>query len=275
MRLLLIPVFIFLAIILIAQKESKLKIIHADYNLGRKVNDKQLRILKGSVHIVKDTIQMYCDSAYYYEDVNRLELLSRVRIINGKRTIKSKKVIYFPDDDLIECLGNVRASSPQDSLFAHRLVYNLAKKEAITSGDIYLWSKTDKSYLTGQKGYFNEDDNYFRITENSHFVQIDSVSSDTFNIYSQILHYYGDDQNYALAIDCVQIVHSRTRQNCGTIYYESKRTKAFGSNWIEKFKSDIRERNANIGVLVTEVMPPDMDRLGLKDGIWICSFDEF
>ncbi len=75
--------------------------------------------------------------------------------------------------------------------------------------------------------------------------------------------------------DCLQIVHTRTRQNCGTIYYESKRSKAFQPNWIEKFKADIREKNANIGVLVTEVMPSDMDRLGLKDGVWICSFEEF
>ena len=75
--------------------------------------------------------------------------------------------------------------------------------------------------------------------------------------------------------DCLQIVHTRSRQNCGTIYYESKRTKSFQSSWIEKFKSDIREKNANIGVLVTEVMPPDMERLGLKDGVWVCSFDEF
>ncbi|MDX2441377.1 MAG: DUF2130 domain-containing protein [Desulfobacterales bacterium] len=75
--------------------------------------------------------------------------------------------------------------------------------------------------------------------------------------------------------DCIQIVNTRTQQNCGTVYYESKRTKSFQTGWIEKFKSDIREKNANIGVLVTDVMPPDMTRLGLKDGVWICSFDEF
>ena len=75
--------------------------------------------------------------------------------------------------------------------------------------------------------------------------------------------------------DCLQTVHTRSRPNCGTIYYESKRTRHFQTTWIEKFKADIQDRNANIGVLVTEVMPPDMDRLGLKDGIWVCSFDEF
>jgi|SaaInlV_130m_DNA_2_1039683.scaffolds.fasta_scaffold22495_1 hypothetical protein len=75
--------------------------------------------------------------------------------------------------------------------------------------------------------------------------------------------------------DCLQIIHTHANQNCGSIYYESKRTKSFQPSWIEKFKADIREKNANIGVLVTEVMPSDMDRMGLKEGIWICSFDEF
>ncbi len=75
--------------------------------------------------------------------------------------------------------------------------------------------------------------------------------------------------------DCLQIVNTRSRSNCGSIYYESKRTKHFQPNWIEKFKADIREKNADIGVLVTEVMPPGMDRLGLKEGIWICTYEEF
>lgn len=79
----------------------------------------------------------------------------------------------------------------------------------------------------------------------------------------------------ARGADCIQIVHTRTEQNCGTIYYESKRTKDFQPSWIEKFKADIRDRGANIGVLVTEVMPSDMDRMGLKDGIWICNYEEF
>ena len=75
--------------------------------------------------------------------------------------------------------------------------------------------------------------------------------------------------------DCLQFVNTRTHQNLGTIYYESKRTKDFQPSWIEKFKADIRDKSANIGVLVTEVMPSDMDRIGLRDGIWICNYDEF
>lgn len=75
--------------------------------------------------------------------------------------------------------------------------------------------------------------------------------------------------------DCLQTVHTRTRQNCGTIYYESKRTKDFQPGWIEKFKNDMRDKDATIGVLVSQAMPADMERMGMREGIWICSFEEF
>ena len=75
--------------------------------------------------------------------------------------------------------------------------------------------------------------------------------------------------------DCLQIVHTRSHQNCGSIYYESKRTKSFQPNWIEKFKTDIQKKNADIGVLVTESMPQDMKRMGKVKGIWVCTYQEF
>ncbi len=75
--------------------------------------------------------------------------------------------------------------------------------------------------------------------------------------------------------DCLQTVNTRSVQNCGKIYYESKRTKDFQPSWIEKFKADMRDKAADIGVLVTEAMPSDMDRMGIRDGVWVCSFEEF
>jgi hypothetical protein len=79
----------------------------------------------------------------------------------------------------------------------------------------------------------------------------------------------------ARGADCIQIVHTREIQNCGKIYYESKRTKGFSKTWIEKFKADMREKSVDVGVLVTEVLPSDMDRMGLLDGVWVCTFEEF
>ena len=53
-----------------------------------------------------------------------------------------------------------------------------------------------------------------------------------------------------------------------------KEPKIFKS-WIEKFKDDMREKGADLGVLVSDVMPKEMNRMGLYEGIWICSYEEF
>jgi hypothetical protein len=79
----------------------------------------------------------------------------------------------------------------------------------------------------------------------------------------------------AKGADCLQIVNSRTAQNCGKIYFESKRTKDFQASWIDKFKGDMREKGADIGVLVSEVLPKGFDRMGMLDGVWICTYEEF
>jgi hypothetical protein len=73
--------------------------------------------------------------------------------------------------------------------------------------------------------------------------------------------------------DCVQTVYDAGRR-CGQIVYESKRTKAFGNDWIDKLKSDMRAQGADIGVIVTETMPKELERFGSINGIWVCTFAE-
>ncbi len=89
--------------------------------------------------------------------------------------------------------------------------------------------------------------------------------------YDEILEIKKGD----MGADSIQIVNTPYKQNCGSIYYESKRTKTFSENWISKFRDDIQSRGADIGVLVTAVYPKDMTRMGFKDGIYICSYEEF
>lgn len=74
--------------------------------------------------------------------------------------------------------------------------------------------------------------------------------------------------------DCIQTVRNQYGQECGKIIYESKRTKDFSKEWLEKLKADMRSQGADVAVLVTQTMPRDMDRFGEKEGIWICTFHE-
>jgi len=74
--------------------------------------------------------------------------------------------------------------------------------------------------------------------------------------------------------DCILVVRNKFGQECGKIIFESKRTKDFSEQWIEKLKADMRSQAADIAVIVSQAMPKGLDRFGEKDGVWICSFAE-
>ncbi|HWV67733.1 DUF2130 domain-containing protein [Chitinophaga sp.] len=74
--------------------------------------------------------------------------------------------------------------------------------------------------------------------------------------------------------DCIQLIRNQYGQECGRIIYESKRTKEFIRDWVEKLKADMRSQGVDVAILVTQTMPKDMERFGEKDGIWICTFAE-
>jgi Uncharacterized protein conserved in bacteria len=75
--------------------------------------------------------------------------------------------------------------------------------------------------------------------------------------------------------DCLHVVKDPFDRICGRIMYESKRTKHFSNEWIGKLKEDMRLKQADIGVIVTEALPDGMTRFSEIDGVWICSYPEF
>lgn len=74
--------------------------------------------------------------------------------------------------------------------------------------------------------------------------------------------------------DCILTVRNNFGQECGKIIFESKRTKDFGGDWIEKLKSDLRNVQADAGVIVSQALPKEINGFGEKDGVWICGFNE-
>ena len=74
--------------------------------------------------------------------------------------------------------------------------------------------------------------------------------------------------------DCILIVKNSTGAECGKIIFESKRTKNWSNNWIDKLKTDMRSQQADLAILVTQSFPKGMDCFGLRDGVWIVSFRE-
>ncbi|MDC0181545.1 DUF2130 domain-containing protein [Candidatus Thioglobus sp.] len=79
----------------------------------------------------------------------------------------------------------------------------------------------------------------------------------------------------AKGADCLLKVSDNGRDTKRSIYIEVKRHKDFKQAWIPKFKNDIREINADIGVIATEVMPKGISKPVCIDGIWVASLTDY
>lgn len=72
--------------------------------------------------------------------------------------------------------------------------------------------------------------------------------------------------------DIIQRVFTPHGSECGAIVWESKQTKAWTEDWVQKLKDDGRNIKGSILVLVSDVLPKDIKNFGLYKGIWVCNF---
>src|SRR5262245_49742708 len=69
--------------------------------------------------------------------------------------------------------------------------------------------------------------------------------------------------------DILQRVVGPMGQQCGTILWESKRTKNWSEGWLPKLREDQRAAKAEIAVIISQVLPKDVETFGLVDQVWI------
>ncbi len=69
--------------------------------------------------------------------------------------------------------------------------------------------------------------------------------------------------------DVIQKVISNSGQQCGSIAWELKHTKAWSEQWVSKLKEDQRKINADVAVIVTEILPKGIKNFAYRDGVWI------
>jgi hypothetical protein len=69
--------------------------------------------------------------------------------------------------------------------------------------------------------------------------------------------------------DIVQVVKNQRLAKCGILLWESKNA-AWQPAWIAKFKEDIRNANANVGVIVSKELPTEYgDMKHIDGGVWV------
>jgi len=69
--------------------------------------------------------------------------------------------------------------------------------------------------------------------------------------------------------DALQRVMGSLGQVCGTILWESKRTKNWSDGWLVKLRDDQRTAKADIAIIVSQTLPKDIESFDLVNGIWV------
>jgi hypothetical protein len=58
-------------------------------------------------------------------------------------------------------------------------------------------------------------------------------------------------------------------QSCGTILWESKRTKNWSDGWLIKLREDQRQAKAEISIMVSQALPKEVETFEFIDGVWV------
>lgn len=69
--------------------------------------------------------------------------------------------------------------------------------------------------------------------------------------------------------DVLHVVIGPSGQPCGTILWESKRTKNWSNAWLSKLRDDQRAAKAEVAVVVSQSLPKGTETFDLIDGVWV------
>lgn len=70
--------------------------------------------------------------------------------------------------------------------------------------------------------------------------------------------------------DLLHKVFTHTGQHCGTILWETKRTRNWSDGWLAKLRGDQRAAKADVALIVSQALPKGIDAaFDLLDGVWV------
>lgn len=69
--------------------------------------------------------------------------------------------------------------------------------------------------------------------------------------------------------DVLQRVVGPLGQPCGTILWESKRTKNWSDGWLPKLRDDQRAAQADVAVIVSQALPKGVETFTIIDTVWV------
>ncbi len=163
---------------------NRLKIVNADILSFQRVDGVSLQKLIGNVELLQDSTTFLCDSAYYYEEDNRIEAFDNVKVIMPDSvTMVAERATYDGQTRIAEVFDKITLTDRSVTLTTDHLIYDRNEKFGYydESGTLI----DEETELTSIFGYYypDEDMAYFReevvLTSPDYTLYTDTLAYDT------------------------------------------------------------------------------------------------
>ena len=248
-------------------KKEKVYLLHADSLTFDAAMSADYRVLHGNVQFRKDSMYMYCDSAYFYEKSNSLDAFGNVRMEQGDTLFIYGDALYYNGvEQLAELRDNVRMINRNVTLFTDSLNYDMVdnlgyyfvggtivddENELVSVYGEYSPATKDATFqyevvLTNPDYVIYSDTMSYNTDSNIAFLRGPStIVSDSNTIYTT-QGWYDTANDYSMLLERSQLVGEGRMLTGDTLYYDRKRGfgEAFGHMFmIDSAQSVIMEGN--------------------------------
>jgi len=191
--IILVLCFITLSNNVAAQNGKPIKILNSDSLKFDKTKGTDLKILYGHVKFKQDSVIMFCDSAFYYSQLNYFDAYSKVHIIqNDTINIWGDSLHYEGNKRIANLRGNVKMKDRKTILTTQKFDYDMNQE----IGWYYSGGKivSEKNILTSLIGKYlaKTKELFFKTNVKLHNEDYD-ISTDTlrYNTNSEIAYFLG------------------------------------------------------------------------------------
>lgn len=160
---------LFIAVVLqpgltFAQKIAKVNLVSANSMEYKKELGPDLRRVIGNVVFEHEGANLYCDSAYFYEEGNKINAFGNIRIrVSDTLNIYGDLLRYDGNTRIADLIGKVRLVDKQTTLKTEYLIYDrntgiasYSKGATITGNENNLKSKIGYYYTSAKQFFFKD-----------------------------------------------------------------------------------------------------------------------
>lgn len=221
--------------------KEKVYLLHADSLTFDADMSVDYRVLHGNVQFRKDSMYMFCDSAYFYEQNNSLDAFGNVRMQQGDTLFIYGDVLYYDGkEQLARLRHNVRMINRNVTLYTDSLNYDMIEnlgyyfvggsivdeKNELTSvyGEYSPSTKDaifnfDVTLINDEYIIYSDTLSYNTQSKMSYLYGPSTIVSDS-NTIVTTLGWYDTNNNHAMLLNRSQLLGDKKMLTGDTLYYD-------------------------------------------------------